>query len=161
MTQQSSRFFISSGVTTGVRSDLLSSVITFLSCISEMISLSFSSSVRVLSTTKITRSASVASFLAFSTPILSTKSTVSRIPAVSIRFNWIPPIVICSSSVSLVVPSMYVTIARSSFARALRRLDFPALVLPRITVRIPSFAILPLSHVFNKLSTLSPHFRIV
>ena len=44
---------------------------------------------------------------------------------------------------SLVVPGMWVTIARSSFKRRFRRLDLPALTRPTITVFIPSTQILP------------------
>ena len=106
------------------------------------------------STTYIIKSAFKAIFLAFSTPIFSTISSVLRIPAVSIRFKVIPPILICSSNASLVVPSISVTIALSSFARAFNRLDFPALVFPKITVLIPSRIIRPFSAFFTRLSTI-------
>ena len=89
--------------------------------------------------------------------MLSTTSSVFLIPAVSIRLRVIPDRLIISSRVSLVVPSISVTIALSSLASTLSRLDFPALVFPKMTVRTPSCIILPLSHVFNK-STLLRQF---
>ena len=90
--------------------------------------------------------------------MLSTTSSVFLIPAVSIRLRVTPDRLIISSRVSLVVPSISVTIALSSLASTLSRLDFPALVFPKMTVRTPSCMILPLSHVFNKLSTLLRQF---
>ena len=83
--------------------------------------------------------------IARSTPIFSTLSEVSLIPAVSMIFRLIPWISICSSSISLVVPAISVTMARSSPTRTFRREDFPAFGFPTITVRMPSFLILPLS----------------
>lgn len=50
----------------------------------------------------------------FRTPIFSTISSVSLIPAVSINTKGIPLILITSSITSLVVPGMCVTIALSS-----------------------------------------------
>ena len=65
------------------------------------------------------RSAISASFLALLTPMLSTTSSVFLIPAVSIRLRVIPDRLIISSRVSLVVPSISVTIALSSLASTL------------------------------------------
>ena len=53
--------------------------------------------------------------LSVSIPIFSILSSDSLIPAVSIILKGIPDIEICSSIVSLVVPSISVTIALSSF----------------------------------------------
>ena len=131
--------------------------ITCLPFTKSSIFLSLSSRLRVASATYIIRSASPAHFIAFSIPIFSTISSVSRIPAVSVRLRITPSRLMDSSSVSLVVPAISVTIALSSPASALSRLDLPALVLPNITVLIPSFKIRPLSEVFNKESSLSTH----
>ena len=51
----------------------------------------------------------------------------------------------CSSSVSLVVPAISVTMARSSPTSTFIREDFPAFGFPTITVRIPSRIIFPSS----------------
>ena len=58
-------------------------------------------------------SASFASLIDFVIPIFSTSSFAFLIPAVSTNFNGISFIVTNSSIVSLVVPSMSVTIALS------------------------------------------------
>ena len=99
-----------------------------------------------------TRSALFKYFFARSTPIFSTTSSVSRIPAVSIMFNIIPFKLICSSRTSLVVPAISVTIAFSSPTREFKREDFPAFGFPTITVEIPSFNIFPLSLFASSLS---------
>ena len=122
----------------------------FLPESNSMISSSFSSSGLDESTTYRIRSASSAICLALPTPIFSTTSSVSRIPAVSITRSVIPFREMYSSRISLVVPSISVTIARSSPTRKLRREDLPAFGLPRITVLIPSWIILPSSAVFNR-----------
>ena len=87
-----------------------------------------------------------------STPRASTVSCVSRIPAVSIRRNEIPSMVIYSSMLSLVVPGISVTIARFSRKRAFIRLDLPALGRPTITVVIPSRIRRPVLAVDNNSS---------
>ena len=74
-----------------------------------------------------------------STPVFSTKSLVSRRPAVSKSLAGIPSKLIQLSIKSRVVPSMSETIARSSFKRMLNKLDFPALVFPQSTIRAPSW----------------------
>jgi len=71
------------------------------------------------------------------------ESSVLLMPAVSTRFKVIPPILICSSSTSLVVPAISVTIALSVPTSTFKRDDFPAFGFPMITVFIPSFRILP------------------
>ncbi len=109
------------------------------------ISISFSSNSRDASTTYIIKSALSAYFLAFSTPIFSTSSSVSRIPAVSIIFKPKPFNFMDSSSTSRVVPATLVTIALSSPTKRFKREDFPTFGFPTITVLIPSFKSFPLS----------------
>uniref|UniRef100_A0A7C9F693 Uncharacterized protein n=1 Tax=Opuntia streptacantha TaxID=393608 RepID=A0A7C9F693_OPUST len=72
-----------------------------------------------------------------STPILSTTSSVSRIPAVSSRVTGIPLTVILASTTSRVVPAMSVTIALSLLLQAFRRLDLPTLGRPTIATCKP------------------------
>ncbi len=115
-----------------------------------MISSSFSSSFDE-SKIIITKSASLTFSKAFSTPIFSTVSSVSLIPAVSIIFKGTPLILTYSSMVSLVVPGTSVTIARFSFNRKFIRDDFPTFGFPSITVFMPSFNIFPVSAVFMSL----------
>ena len=76
-------------------------------------------------------------------PILSTTSFVSRIPAVSINLKPIPPIDISSSIVSLVVPAISLTMARSSFNKAFSKVDFPTLGSPTIATGIPFLITFP------------------
>ena len=86
-----------------------------------------------LSDPSVTRSTTSASFMTrsdLSTPIFSTGSSVSRIPAVSVRSILAPDSIISPVTVSRVVPGISVTIARSSPRRALRRLLFPTFGLP-------------------------------
>ena len=52
-----------------------------------------------------------------------------------------------SSNVSLVVPAMSVTIARSFPVNTFNTEDFPAFGFPKITVQIPSLIIFPSSAV--------------
>ena len=54
-----------------------------------------------------------------------------------------PPIEISSSMVSLVVPAMSDTMARSSFNSAFKRVDFPAFGAPTIATGIPFLMTLP------------------
>ena len=75
--------------------------------------------------------------------MLSTTSLVSLIPAVSINLKPIPPIAISSSTVSLVVPAMSETIARSSLRSALSKVDFPTLGSPTIATGIPFLITFP------------------
>ncbi|MNS85744.1 hypothetical protein D3C72_1196180 [compost metagenome] len=76
-------------------------------------------------------------------PILSTTSLVSRIPAVSINLNPIPPITNSSSMVSRVVPAISETIARSSFNKAFSKVDFPTFGSPTIATGIPFLITFP------------------
>ena len=154
-------FPISSAVTICGRSDLLSRITACFP--SEEARISRSSLSRGTDPSIMTsrRSASAAAFRAFSTPICSTRSVLSRIPAVSVRFRLSPAMRMCSVSVSLVVPAISVTMARSSPARRFRREDFPAFGFPRITVEIPSFMTFPLSAFsirFSSLRTRIPSF---
>ena len=129
------------------RSILFKSTIVFLLlfCISWITSLSSLSSSLEASSTSSTRSAFSINFFDFSTPIFSTISSVFLIPAVSVSTSGIPFILIISSITSLVVPGICVTIALSSFRSEFRRVDFPTLGFPAITVFIPSFIFFPLS----------------
>ena len=113
----------------------------------------------VASTTSNTRSASLIALSARSTPIFSTWSSVSRRPAVSTTCSGIPSMWICSRKISRVVPAISVTMAASRPARALSRLDLPALGRPAITTVIPSRSKAPCpasrSTVDNSSRTLS------
>ena len=80
-----------------------------------------------------------------SMPICSTTSSVSRRPAVSMMWTGTPSRVICSRTVSRVVPAMSVTMAISSPAKALSRLDLPTLGAPTRTTFMPSRKIAPCS----------------
>ena len=72
-----------------------------------------------------------------SIPMFSNVSSVSRIPAVSIRRKRIPSKTSVSSIVSRVVPCISLTIARCSPKRALSRVDLPTLGAPMIATGIP------------------------
>ena len=96
------------------------------------------------------RSAFSMEALALSMPICSTRLSVSRRPAVSMRTKGTPPILMDSSMVSLVVPGMSVTMARSSWRRAFRRLDFPAFGRPTMAVLRPSLIMRPSSDLWRR-----------
>ena len=96
----------------------------------------------------------------FWTPIFSTTSSVFLIPAVSIIFNKIPSRLILPSTISLVVPSISVTIALSSFNNKFNKLLLPTFGLPTIVVVIPSFKILPFS-LFFKISFILTFISLV
>ncbi len=72
------------------------------------------------------------------TPSRSTRSWVSRRPAVSVMRKGMPCRLANSSMVSRVVPGVGLTMARSKPSRRLSRLDFPALGSPQRTRRTPS-----------------------
>ena len=74
------------------------------------------------------------------------------IPAVSIKLQAIPFIIVVPSMVSLVVPSMSVTMAFSSSRIAFKRLLFPTFGFPIIPMVIPSLIIFPSSLEAIKLS---------
>ena len=77
-------------------------------------------------------------------------------PAVSFKTKGISPILIVFSRTSLVVPATSLTMARSFFSRALKRVDFPAFVGPAITTLAPEVKTLTAS----KLSTAEERFLI-
>ena len=81
-----------------------------------------------------------------STPMLSTGSSVRRIPAVSARRSGIPPKMTVSSTTSRVVPAYWVTMERSHPARRFISVDFPAFGRPAITVSTPSRRARPASN---------------
>ena len=112
-----------------------------------IINLSSSVSSHELSNTAITSPASAAAFSALSTPIFSTLSSVSRIPAVSQRRKTALPTFTRSSIVSLVVPAISVTMARSYPSIAFKRDDLPTFGLPITALFTPSFSIFPRSYV--------------
>jgi hypothetical protein len=57
-----------------------------------------------------------------------------------------PPMVISSSIVSRVVPAISLTMARSSFNKAFKRVDFPTLGSPTMATGIPFFITLPMAN---------------
>ena len=124
-------------------SDLLSITTVFLCFTSSKSCLSSLSSGFVMSNTASTRSASSILLFASSTPMLSTRSSVSLIPAVSARRSIISPTVTVSSITSRVVPATSVTIERSAPLNIFISVDFPTFGLPTITVSIPSRKTLP------------------
>ena len=75
--------------------------------------------------------------------MLSTTSFVSRIPAVSIKRKFIPWIFSSSSIVSRVVPAISETMARSSFSKAFKSVDFPTFGSPTIATGIPFLMTFP------------------
>ena len=83
-------------------------------------------------------SAALVSRSASATPIASTSSSAARNPAVSTSTNGTPAIATGTSMTSRVVPAIGVTIARSTSANALIRLDLPAFGGPATTTRTPS-----------------------
>src|SRR5699024_5774578 len=97
------------------------------------------------------KSASPNAFLERSTPMRSTMSSVSRIPAVSTNRNGTPLTLTYSSNVSRVVPGTSVTIALLSCIRLLSIEDLPTFGLPTITVDKPSLIILPCVPVSSNL----------
>ena len=140
------------------KSTLFSSTIVFFPRMKERISVSSSSKGREPSSIMITKSAVSAYALDFSTPIFSTTSPVSRIPAVSTILMGIPSIFRYSSTVSLVVPGISVTIARSSSSSQFNKEDFPTFGLPTMTVCKPSRMILPRSAPSSSFSILTSSF---
>jgi len=80
--------------------------------------------------------------------MLSTRSFVFLIPAVSIILHTMPFRINLPSTISLVVPSISVTIAFSSSRRVFNKLLFPTFGFPIIPILIPSFINLPFSAFF-------------
>ena len=141
------------------KSVLFIRIIAFLFFIKSSIFSSSLSNVRESSNTAIINSASLVMFMLLFTPICSTSSFVFRIPAVSIIFSGIPFTFIYSSMVSLVVPSISLTMALFSPKIIFNKEDFPTFGFPTMAVFIPSFKILPFlklsSNFFSLSSTLS------
>ena len=133
------------------RSVLLSRTMRLLSWLISSNCLSWSVRGSLALRTKRTKSASCRAFLERSTPICSTRSSVSRMPAVSMSLSGTPLILTYSSITSRVVPSISVTIALSSRRRLLSRLDLPTLGRPMIAVEMPSRKILPRRAVLRRL----------
>ena len=79
------------------------------------------------------------------TPIFSTTSSVSWIPAVSEIRSFTAPTVTDSVITSLVVPAISVTIALSYPASKLKNVDFPVFGAPAITVFTPRVIATPLA----------------
>ena len=113
-----------------------------------------SSSVKgsLLFNTKRIKSASLNALRERSTPIFSTISSVSRIPAVSTSLNGTPRTLTYSSNTSRVVPATSVTMALLSWIRLFSIEDLPTFGLPTITVDNPSLIILPWVPVSNNWS---------
>ena len=103
--------------------------------------------------TKSTRSASVNALRLRSTPIRSTISSVSRIPAVSINRKGTPLTLTYSSITSRVVPATSVTMAFSSLRSTFSKLDLPTFGRPIIAVANPSRKIFPCPAVSSNAST--------
>ncbi len=95
------------------------------------------------SNTASTTSALASSCCVRSIPRRSISSTEERSPAVSTRRMGTPPISIGSRKASRVVPASGVTMARSSPASRLSRLDLPTFGRPAITTLIPVASSLP------------------
>ena len=95
------------------------------------------------STNNKARSARVMACHVRSIPICSTLSSVSRKPAVSMICSGTPSKTMCSRTVSRVVPAMSVTMAISSPAKALSKLDLPTFGCPINTTCNPSRNIAP------------------
>ena len=93
---------------------------------------------RVRSCRNSTTSAPAISVQARSMPICSTRSLLSRRPAVSITCTGTPSIWMVCSTLSRVVPATGVTMASSAPARALSSEDLPALGCPAMTTLMPS-----------------------
>ncbi len=76
-------------------------------------------------------------------PSCSITSVASLIPAVSIKRNKNPSKFNCASMASRVVPAMSLTMARSSFNKALNNVLLPAFGLPASTNAKPFFITFP------------------
>ena len=143
--------FNSSSSISFFKSFLFIIIITFLFFSSFNISLSSFVNFLLPSNIAISKSASSIICLLLSTPIFSTMSFVSLMPAVSIRFIVIPFIIMFPSIMSRVVPSMSVTIAFSVPISLFNKLLFPTFGFPIIPMFIPSLIIFPFSDSFKIL----------
>ena len=121
---------------------------------------SFSSS--LASNTASTNCAVLTRSKAMRTPICSTRSSVSRIPAVSARRSGISPSSTVSSTTSRVVPARSVTMERSQPASRFISVDLPAFGRPAMTVTTPSRRMRPPSKPASKsFSAVFPAARRV
>ena len=98
------------------------------------------------------RSALLKDSLLLLIPICSITSSVSCIPAVSVRITGMSLMVRASSMVSLVVPGISVTIALFSPMSAFISEDLPTLGFPTMEIFSPSFIILPVPAVLRSCS---------
>ena len=135
------------GFQTEGKSVLLSRRILFFSLLCSKIIWSSSVRGRLKSRSTRTKSACCMISLERLTPICSTMSSVSRIPAVSMMRRGTPSMVIISSMISRVVPSISVTMARCSCKISFRREDLPTFGFPMMAVFSPSFSNRPVSKV--------------
>ena len=117
------------------------------------ISLSSCSNLLLASKTTITKSACFNVFFERSTPIDSTLSSISLMPAVSNKCKTIPFKLISPSTMSLVVPAISVTMAFSSPTKAFNNDDLPTLGLPTIATLMPSLIMRACSPSDINLST--------
>ena len=120
------------------RSDLLKMYRLSIPSIRRRMASSSASGFWPMSSTINRRSALLMASRARLTPMRSTVSSLSLMPAVSFKCMRMPSSWMLPSTVSRVVPGMSVTMARSSINRALSREDLPALGLPQMTTRRPS-----------------------
>ena len=125
------------------KSVLLNKIIRFIPFVVSSKRISSSCNVSLWFNNNKTKSASFNALRLRSTPIFSTTSSVSRIPAVSINCKGTPRTLTYSSIVSLVVPAISVTIAFSSLNSTFNKLDFPTFGRPTIAVFNPSRKIFP------------------
>ena len=107
------------------KSVLFKMIIDFLAFILDNIASSSNVNGLLMSNKAIIKSLLFIISLLFSTPSFSTTLFVSLIPAVSIKFSVTPFIVMFPSTMSLVVPSISVTIALSSFISKFNKLLLP------------------------------------
>ena len=127
-------------------------IIRFLSLVSLISSRSSFVRLSAAFNTSKTRSDCSMAFFERSTPIFSTLSSVSLMPAVSISFNGTPDTLTYSSITSRVVPATSVTIALSSCKRWFKRLDLPTFGRPTSAVANPSRMIFPCEAVLSSCS---------
>ena len=89
------------------------------------------------------------------TPMFSTVSSVSLMPAQSANFSIISPSCTVSSTISRVVPSISVTMLFCTPVSRFISVDFPALGFPTMAVAMPFRSISPQSYVAIRLSIFS------
>ena len=158
--------FTSTSDTQGARSVLFKTAMQGFPSAAFIKEMSSSDRGRLLSRSSRTRSALLKASLLRSTPIASTTSDVSRMPAVSVSRRGMPRREICSSIVSRVVPGMSVTMLRCSPRKRFISEDLPTLGLPTMATERPSRRIFPSSafssraempdRMASKLSSIFP-----